>query len=157
MTDWFTSLHTALRLALRQMQVGSHQMACLHQTFPMRRSCTRYAVSMYHIRWGSVAALSPCTGGVRTGGYPKAAPVAGPLGCQRPNDWDLLWSPARSALKSVPLLKAGQLISAVPGMYCLTKKVWMSKGGRSTLGRLVFWEYRVQANLDLGVHCQLQP
>lgn len=62
-------------------------------------------------------------GGVRTGGYPKTAPVSGPLGFQRPSDWDLLWSPARSALKAVPTLKAGQLVSAVPGLYSLTKKV----------------------------------
>jgi len=65
-------------------------------------------------------------GGVRTGGYPKTAPVCGPLGFQRPADWDLLWSPARSALKAVPVVKAGQLVSAVPGMYSLTKKVSMS-------------------------------
>lgn len=62
-------------------------------------------------------------GGVRTGGYPKTAPVVGPLGYQRPTDWDLLWSPARSALRAVPTVKAGQLVSAVPGMYSLTKKV----------------------------------
>jgi hypothetical protein len=62
-------------------------------------------------------------GGVRTGGYPKAAPISGPLGCQRLSDWDMLWSPARSALRAVPLLKPGQLVSAVPGMYSLTKKV----------------------------------
>jgi hypothetical protein len=62
-------------------------------------------------------------GGVRTGGYPKTAPISGPLGFQRPADWDLLWSPARSALKAVPILKAGQLVSAVPGLYSLTKKV----------------------------------
>eukprot|EP00983_Pelagomonas_calceolata_P039596 1137241-Pelagomonas_calceolata.AAC.1 len=42
----------------------------------------------------------PCiTGGVRTGGYPKAAPVPGPLGFDRTSEWDLLWSPARLALK----------------------------------------------------------
>lgn len=62
-------------------------------------------------------------GGVRTGGYPKAAPISGPLGCQRITDWDMLWSPARSALRAVPFLKPGQLVSAVPGMYSLTKKV----------------------------------
>lgn len=69
----------------------------------------------------------PCgvfpAGGVRTGGYPKAAPISGPLGYQRPTDWDMLWSPARSALKAVPVVKPGQLVSAVPGMYSLTKKV----------------------------------
>lgn len=73
------------------------------------------------------------TGGVRTGGYPKTAPVSGPLGFQRPGDWDLLWSPARSALKAVPNLKAGQLVSAVPGMYSLTKKVqgsWKQRAGQ---------------------------
>lgn len=64
-----------------------------------------------------------CAGGVRTGGYPKAAPISGPLGCQRLSDWDMLWSPARSALRAVPFLKPGQLVSAVPGMYSLTKKV----------------------------------
>lgn len=63
------------------------------------------------------------SGGVRTGGYPKSAPVSGPLGFQRSSDWDLLWSPARSALKAVPGLRAGQLVSAVPGLYSLTKKV----------------------------------
>lgn len=71
-------------------------------------------------------------GGVRTGGYPKTAPVSGPLGFQRPGDWDLLWSPARSALKAVPNLKAGQLVSAVPGLYSLTKKVqgsWKQHAG----------------------------
>jgi hypothetical protein len=66
-------------------------------------------------------------GGVRTGGYPKTAPVSGPLGFQRPGDWDLLWSPARTALKAVPTLRAGQLVSAVPGMYSLTKKVWAAR------------------------------
>lgn len=42
-------------------------------------------------------------GGVRTGGYPKAAPLPGPLGAQRMTDWDLLWSPAKTALKGKPL------------------------------------------------------
>jgi hypothetical protein len=62
-------------------------------------------------------------GGVRTGGYPKAAPLPGPLGFQRPGDWDFLWSPARTALKAVPSLKPGQLVSALPGMMSITKKV----------------------------------
>eukprot|EP00877_Chromochloris_zofingiensis_P003213 jgi/Chrzof1/12893/Cz07g11100.t1 len=61
-------------------------------------------------------------GGVRTGGYPKAAPIPGPLGFQRSSDWDLLWSPARTALKAIPTVKPGQLISAMPGMFSLTKK-----------------------------------
>lgn len=75
-------------------------------------------------------------GGVRTGGYPKTAPLPpsfnAPLGFQRPGDWDLLWSPARTALKAVPNLRAGQLVSAVPGMYSLTKKVqgsWRQHAG----------------------------
>ena len=71
-----------------------------------------------------VTPLHTCsTGGVRTGGYPKAAPIPGPLGYQRGSDWDLLWSPARTALKAAPALKPGQLVSAIPGMFCLTKKV----------------------------------
>jgi hypothetical protein len=61
-------------------------------------------------------------GGARTGGYPKCSPLPGPLGHQRPSDWDLLWSPARTALKAVPALKLGQLVSALPGMMSITKK-----------------------------------
>ena len=52
----------------------------------------------------------------------QAAPIPGPLGCQRPSDWDLLWSPARLALKALPV-KPGQLISAVPGLMSVTRKV----------------------------------
>lgn len=62
-------------------------------------------------------------GGVRTGGYPKAAPMPGPLGCQRPTDWDFLWAPARLALKALPFVKPGQLVSACPGLMSITKKV----------------------------------
>jgi hypothetical protein len=62
-------------------------------------------------------------GGVRTGGYPKCSPLPGPLGFQRPADWDVLWSPARTALKALPAVKPGQLVSALPGMMSITKKV----------------------------------
>jgi hypothetical protein len=62
-------------------------------------------------------------GGVRIGGYPKSAPTPGPLGWQRPGDWDFLWAPARLALKAVEHLKPGQLVSAVPGLMSITKKV----------------------------------
>ncbi|KAI8474298.1 MAG: tubulin-tyrosine ligase family-domain-containing protein [Monoraphidium minutum] len=61
-------------------------------------------------------------GGVRTGGYPKCSPLPGPLGHQRAGDWDMLWSPARTALKALPALKPGQLVSALPGMMSITKK-----------------------------------
>ena len=81
--------------------------------------------------------LSPsprfATGGVRTGGYPKAAPIPGPLGCQRPGDWDLLWSPARLALKALPA-QPGQLVSAVPGMMSLTRKRKLSLTLKQALG-----------------------
>eukprot|EP00878_Enallax_costatus_P046105 GHUV01055702.1.p1 GENE.GHUV01055702.1~~GHUV01055702.1.p1 ORF type:complete len:305 (+),score=72.81 GHUV01055702.1:192-1106(+) len=91
-------------------------------------------------------------GGVRTGGYPKAAPVPGPLGFQRHGDWDMLWSPARSALKAMPLLKAGQLISAVPGMYCLTKKRRLSTTLAAAYGdeawQLVPQSYSLPAELQ---------
>lgn len=72
-------------------------------------------------------------GGVRTGGHPKCAPLPGPLGFQRPSDWDLLWSPARTALKALPAVKPGQLVSALPGMMSVTKKVGgvsVCEGGR---------------------------
>jgi hypothetical protein len=36
---------------------------------------------------------------------------------------DMLWAPARLALKAVPGLKAGQLVSAMPGLMSLTRKV----------------------------------
>ncbi|MEW5315281.1 MAG: hypothetical protein WDW38_006722 [Sanguina aurantia] len=62
------------------------------------------------------------SGGVRTGGHPKASPLPGPLGWQRATDWDFLWSPARLALKSVPTLKPGQLVCALPGLMSITKR-----------------------------------
>lgn len=83
-------------------------------------------------------------GGVRTGGYPKTAPVSGPLGFQRPGDWDLLWSPARTALKAVPTLRAGQLVSAVPGMYSLTKKRRLSASLKAAYGDEA-WQYMPQS------------
>lgn len=46
-------------------------------------------------------------GGVRTGGHPKVSPLPGPLGWQRPMDWDLLWGPSRIALKALPRLQPG--------------------------------------------------
>ncbi|PNH12996.1 hypothetical protein TSOC_000073, partial [Tetrabaena socialis] len=61
--------------------------------------------------------------GVRTGGYPKSAPMPGPLGWQRAGDWDFLWAPARLALKALPHVKPGQLVSACPGLMSITKKV----------------------------------
>ena len=70
----------------------------------------------------------PSSGGVRTGGYPKCSPLPGPLGFQRGGDWDMLWSPARTALKAVPELKPGQLVSALPGMMSITKKVGPGAG-----------------------------
>jgi hypothetical protein len=42
-------------------------------------------------------------------------------------EWDLLWTPARLALKAVQALKPGQLVSACPGLMSLTRKV--SLGG----------------------------
>ncbi|KAL6752058.1 tubulin-tyrosine ligase family-domain-containing protein [Haematococcus lacustris] len=73
-------------------------------------------------------------GGVRTGGYPKAAPVPGPLGWQRPTDWDLLWSPARVALQAAPGLQPGQLISAMPGLMSLTRKRKLGSTLEAALG-----------------------
>jgi hypothetical protein len=69
------------------------------------------------------AALERC-GGVRTGGHPKRSPVPGPLGWSRPGEWDLLWSPARTALQCVEArrLRSGQLCSALPGMAAITRK-----------------------------------
>lgn len=64
-----------------------------------------------------------CAGGIRTGGYPKSSPIPGPLGHTRPGDWDFLWTPARLALKAVPSLRPGQLVSACPGLMSVTKKV----------------------------------
>lgn len=61
-------------------------------------------------------------GGVRTGGNLKEASTPGPLGWQRPADWDLLWSPSASALKAADKIHAGQLICTVPGMHSITKK-----------------------------------
>lgn len=91
-------------------------------------------------------------GGVRTGGYPKAAPISGPLGCQRLSDWDMLWSPARSALRAVPFLKPGQLVSAVPGMYSLTKKRRLSSTLSAAYGehawQLVPQSYSLPAELQ---------
>lgn len=101
--------------------------------------------------------LRATTGGVRTGGYPKAAPVPGPLGFQRLSDWDLLWSPARTALKAAPVVKPGQLISAMPGMYCLTKKVGPAAGRcqRNTYtaleaGSLLACTHALRPNLPWG-------
>jgi hypothetical protein len=63
-------------------------------------------------------------GGVRTGGHPKRSPVPGPLGWSRPGEWDLLWSPARTALQCAEArrLRSGQLCSALPGMAAITRK-----------------------------------
>lgn len=65
----------------------------------------------------------------------QAAPCAGPLGYTRSSDWDLLWSPARLALKAAAggVVRAGQLISAYPGLMSLTRKVkrgilWLAEG-----------------------------
>ncbi|KAG1679275.1 hypothetical protein FOA52_009305 [Chlamydomonas sp. UWO 241] len=77
-------------------------------------------------------------GGVRTGGYPKAAPVPGPLGYQRPADWDILWSPARLALKALPSIKPGQLVSACPGLMSLTRKRKLSLTLKQALGERAF-------------------
>ncbi len=79
-------------------------------------------------------------GGVRTGGYPKAAPIPGPLGFQRPGDWDLLWSPARLALKALPYVKPWQLVSACPGLMSLTRKVRARYGA---------WKHGGHAQMDL--------
>jgi hypothetical protein len=48
-------------------------------------------------------------GGIRTGGWPKASPIPGPLGWQRPGDWDMLWSPARTALRAASGVRPGQV------------------------------------------------
>lgn len=74
------------------------------------------------------------SGGIRTGGWPKASPIPGPLGYQRPSDWDFLWSPARLALKSLPLVREGQLVSAFPGLMSLTKKRELSLTLKAALG-----------------------
>ncbi|GAX74824.1 hypothetical protein CEUSTIGMA_g2271.t1 [Chlamydomonas eustigma] len=72
-------------------------------------------------------------GGVRIGGYPKASPIPGPLGFQRPEDWDFLWAPARLALKALPA-RPGQLVSACPGMMSLTRKRQLSMTLKGSLG-----------------------
>eukprot|EP00198_Chlamydomonas_reinhardtii_P004771 XP_001694107.1 predicted protein [Chlamydomonas reinhardtii] len=79
-------------------------------------------------------------GGVRIGGYPKAAPVAGPLGWQRPGDWDFLWAPARLALKAIPHLKPGQLVSACPGLMSITKKRRLPATLKEALGEALAWD-----------------
>eukprot|EP00798_Chlamydomonas_sp_ICE-L_P021519 gene21519-28505_t len=53
--------------------------------------------------------FSDAFGGVRTGGYPRAAPIPGALGHQRMADWDFLWSPARLAIVAATSMKHGQL------------------------------------------------
>ncbi|EFJ42490.1 tubulin tyrosine ligase TtlE [Volvox carteri f. nagariensis] len=73
--------------------------------------------------------------GIRIGGYPKSAPIPGPLGWQRPGDWDFLWAPARLALKAIPHLKPGQLVSACPGLMSITKKASCCRSGKG-LARL---------------------
>jgi len=75
-------------------------------------------------------------GGVRTGGYPKCSPLPGPLGFQRVGEWDFLWSPARTALKALSAVKPGQLVSALPGMMSITKKVRPGAGEWGRLGGL---------------------
>ncbi|KAG2433886.1 hypothetical protein HXX76_008239 [Chlamydomonas incerta] len=79
-------------------------------------------------------------GGVRIGGYPKSAPVAGPLGWQRPGDWDFLWAPARLALKAIPHLKPGQLVSACPGLMSITKKRRLPATLKEALGEALAWD-----------------
>ena len=73
-------------------------------------------------------------GGIRTGGWPKTSPTPGPLGYQRSSDWDMLWSPARLALKALPYVRDGQLVSAFPGLMSLTKKRQLSLTLKSALG-----------------------
>ncbi len=94
-----------------------------------KRPCMKLVSCFSDVHACMHAFKSESAGGVRTGGYPKASPVPGPLGCQRPGDWDLLWSPARLALKAIPA-RPGQLVSAVPGMMSLTRKV---RGSSSTV------------------------
>ncbi|GLI61494.1 hypothetical protein VaNZ11_003822 [Volvox africanus] len=79
-------------------------------------------------------------GGVRTGGYPKTAPIPGPLGWQRPGDWDFLWAPARLALRAIPHLKPGQLVSACPGLMSITKKRRLPATLKEALGDMLAWD-----------------
>eukprot|EP00882_Tetradesmus_deserticola_P025697 GHRQ01028251.1.p1 GENE.GHRQ01028251.1~~GHRQ01028251.1.p1 ORF type:complete len:390 (+),score=126.37 GHRQ01028251.1:177-1346(+) len=64
----------------------------------------------------------------------------------------MLWSPARSALRAVPLLTPGQLVSAVPGMYSLTKKRRLSSTLSAAYGehawQLVPQSYSLPAELQ---------
>lgn len=77
-------------------------------------------------------------GGVRTGGYPKAAPVPGPLGSDRMDDWDMLWSPGRSALGAAPKLRTGQLLPCVPGLASITRKAKLVPTLKAAYGSAAF-------------------
>ncbi|GAX75739.1 hypothetical protein CEUSTIGMA_g3182.t1 [Chlamydomonas eustigma] len=67
-------------------------------------------------------------GGQRMGGNVKSDPVQGPLGWQRKDDWDILWSPATTAHKAFEGgLRPGQLCSAVPGTQSICKKRRLSE------------------------------
>ena len=61
---------------------------------------------------------------MRTGGNIKSAPTSGPMGWQRKDEWDILWSPASTAHKAFEGggLRPGQLCSSVPGTQSICKK-----------------------------------
>ncbi|GLC40289.1 Tubulin polyglutamylase ttll5 [Pleodorina starrii] len=62
-------------------------------------------------------------GGRRTGGHEKSDPSHGPLGWQRLGSWDVLWSPASTALQAASQgLRRHQLVCALPGSQSLSRK-----------------------------------
>ena len=63
-------------------------------------------------------------GGRRMGGNVKSTIASGPMGWQRKDDWDVLWSPASTAHKAYEGggMRPGQLCSSVPGTQSICKK-----------------------------------
>jgi hypothetical protein len=67
-------------------------------------------------------------GGKRIGGNIKSDVSIGPMGWQRMEEWDLLWSPASTAHKALEMgLRPGQLCNAMPGTQSICRKKELAK------------------------------
>ncbi|GFR42134.1 hypothetical protein Agub_g2980, partial [Astrephomene gubernaculifera] len=70
-----------------------------------------------------VRAALAAAGGQRAGGHAKEHPERGPLGWQRLGRWEVLWSPASTAMQAAEQGPSPrQLLSAVPGTRSLSGK-----------------------------------
>lgn len=75
-------------------------------------------------------------GGIRMGGNAKKAPALGPMGWQRPRDWDLYFSPSGTALKAAEYMRSDQFICAMPGLTSITRKRQLPVTLRSVYGQV---------------------